>query len=152
MFDQLIIRKALPTDINRLIVLLGFLFSIESDFSGDEAKQRCGLELMLECPAGLERCILVAEYQGTVIGMCTAQILISTAEGGKAALLEDLIVQEEFRGMGVGRKLVSAIEKWADSQDAKRLELFADRNNTPALEFYQKLGWLQTQLVCLHKK
>ncbi len=150
MNTQSIIRKAVQSDIDRLVELLGSLFSIETDFCGDKIKQRRGLELMLESPE--ERCILVADYQGMVIGMCTVQLLVSTAEGGKAALLEDLIVQEEFRGIGIGRKLVMAIEEWADNHGVKRLELLADCNNTPALGFYRKLGWWRTQLICLHKK
>jgi len=42
--------------------------------------------------------------------MCSIQILISTAEGGKVALLEDLVVAENFRNMGIGTKLLSLDE------------------------------------------
>jgi ribosomal protein S18 acetylase RimI-like enzyme len=31
------------------------------------------------------------------------------------------------------------------------LQLLADKNNLPALNFYQKQGWQSTQLVCLRK-
>jgi GNAT superfamily N-acetyltransferase len=44
------------------------------------------------------------------------------------------------------------IEDWARERGVKRLELLADRNNSPALEFYRKLNWQSTQLICLHKK
>ncbi len=150
MVSQVVIRKALPEDIGQLTGLLNILFSIEADFSPDESKQRRGLELMLADPE--QRCALVAEYQGEIIGMCTAQLLISTAEGGKAALIEDVVVTERFRDNGIGQELMSAIEEWANNQDVKRLELLADRANTPALEFYRKNNWHQTQLVCFHKK
>lgn len=98
------------------------------------------------------RCIMVAEVDHTVVGMCTAQILVSTAEGGKAALIEDVVVHKDYKGRGIGRSLMSSLEDWSKSQDVKRLELLADRNNQSALEFYKSLKWTETQLICLHKR
>ena len=83
--------------------------------------------------------------------MCSAQLLVSTAEGGRAALLEDLVVDEKYHSQGIGSTLLSAVEFWALSKGAKRLELLADRNNAKALEFYKQRGWRRTQLICLHK-
>lgn len=147
---EYIIRNAETGDIPALTGLLKQLFAIEPDFTFDEMKQSRGLQLMLNCPN--QRSIIVAESAGQVIGMCTAQLLVSTAEGGIAALIEDMIIAGEYRRRGVGSKLLSAMEDWAIRQGATRLELLADRNNTPALEFYQRMAWHQTRLVCLHKK
>ena len=145
-----LIRKAVPQDLAALVSLLQVLFSIEVDFTFNETNQRRGLELMLNDPA--QRCIMVAELNGEIIGMCTAQLLITTAEGGMAALVEDMVVHREYRKQGIGKSLLTEIQIWALAKGAKRLELLADRNNSPALEFYRKLNWQQTQLVCLHKK
>jgi GNAT superfamily N-acetyltransferase len=150
MKTQYIIRQAVPGDIKALTDLLKILFGIETDFIFDEIKQRRGLQLMLE--AADRRCIMVAEDSGQVIGMCTAQLLVSTAEGGIAALVEDMVVSAQYRRQGIGKHLLLSIEDWAVRQGATRLELLADRNNTPALEFYQKMNWRQTRLICLHKK
>jgi GNAT superfamily N-acetyltransferase len=150
MISDCLLRKAVPQDITVLISLLKILFSIEADFGFNEERQRHGLELMMASPD--ERCIIVAELDDKIIGMCTAQLLITTAEGGKAALMEDMVIYEEHRKQGIGRALLSKIEEWALEHGAKRLELLADRNNTPALEFYRKLHWQQTQLIALHKK
>lgn len=150
MESQYIIRKAKLEDIPRLSGLLEILFSVEADFTADESKQRKGLEMMLNDPEN--RCILVAESNQGVIGMCTAQILVSTAEGGPVALIEDVIVDKQFRRWGIGQKLLLAIEDWALERGARRLQLLADQNNTPALEFYKRMSWNKTQLICLHKK
>ncbi len=144
------LRKAVPKDVPALINLLKVLFSIEADFSFDEVKQCQGLKLMLEAPD--QRCIMVAECEGQIIGMCTAQLLITTAEGGKAALIEDMVVHQDYRKQGIGRSLLAQTEAWAYQHDAKRLELLADVQNTPALEYYKRLHWKQTQLICWHKK
>jgi GNAT superfamily N-acetyltransferase len=97
------------------------------------------------------KCIKVAEINGRVVGMCTAQTLISTAEGGMAALIEDLVVGTNHRGQGIGAKLLQSIEQWAHSRGATRLQLLADRNNQAALQFYAKAGWKGTQLICIRK-
>lgn len=145
-----IIRKANYTDLPSLIGLLKILFSLERDFTVDEIKQRNGLEMMLaDCE---NRCVMVADLNNLIVGMCTAQILISTAEGGYIALIEDLVVEEDYRREGIGKGLLLSIESWAIEQGAKRIQLLADRNNTPALKFYNNMSWNNTQLICLHKK
>jgi len=150
MASNYIIRRANNSDISSLIGLLEILFSIESDFAIDEFKQRSGLRMMLD--DATNRCIMVAEKNQQVVGMCTTQILVSTAEGGLVALIEDLVVGKEHRGEGIGRGLLQAIESWAVAKGVKRLQLLADQNNTLALEFYKNLSWNSTKLICLHKK
>ena len=144
------IRRANYSDLKSMIRLLRVLFSIETDFEVDESIQLSGLEMMLGNYT--ERCIIVAEINQQIVGMCTAQILVSTAEGGRVALIEDLVVEDAFRGQGIGKGLLLAIEGWSIAQDVRRLQLLADRNNTRALEFYKSMNWKYTQLVCLRKK
>ena len=143
------IRPAEFEDIEALIALLDQLFSIEDDFVFDEVKQRKGLELMLTSGSG--RCILVAEHQASVVGMVTVQTLVSTAEGGFVGLLEDLVVRHDCRRQGIGQKLLAAIEAWAERQGLTRLQLLADRNNQPALNFYDNVGWSKTSLIGLRR-
>ncbi|OLN30488.1 GCN5 family acetyltransferase [Desulfosporosinus metallidurans] len=95
---------------------------------------------------------MVAELNQQIVGMCTAQILVSTAEGGMVALIEDLVVEDAYRGQGIGKALLLSIESWAIARGVRRLQLLADRNNTLALDFYKKMNWKHTQLICLHKK
>jgi ribosomal protein S18 acetylase RimI-like enzyme len=144
------IRTAKHADIPQLVGLLKLLFTIEADFDFDQDKQACGLALLL---SSKKDCILVAELLGDnrMLGMCTVQTLISTAEGGTVGLLEDLIVAANFRNQGIGSKLVAEAVNWAECQGLKRLQLLVDKNNLPALSFYQKQSWQSTQLVCLRK-
>lgn len=150
MVTDIILRKAQPEDINSMVGLISLLFSVEKDFLIDEAKQRRGLEMFLEHPEG--RYLLVTEYQQKVIGMCSAQLLVSTAEGGWKAIVEDVVVAKEYRGLGIGRKMISALEEWAVSQGVKRLDLLADCNNSSGLKFYDKMHWNRTNLIALQKK
>jgi GNAT superfamily N-acetyltransferase len=142
------VRPAQVEDVDHLVHLLGLLFTIEEDFSVDVEKQRNGLRLLVE---GDRACVLVAEQDGQVIGMCTGQIVISTAEGGPSVLVEDVVVEPEYRGQGVGRALMAALTEWAKNQGSTRMQLLADKNNPPGLVFYNRLGWTSTALVCLRR-
>jgi GNAT superfamily N-acetyltransferase len=147
--SSVVIRKAEPSDIHQMVGLLKELFSIEEDFTFNGTIQQNGLAMMLGDRKN--RCIMVAIMGEQVIGMCSAQLLISTAEGGIAALIEDMVVAKSYRGQGTGKKLLLSIEKWANRKGAKRLQLLADRNNLHALDFYKKQKWTTTKLICLRK-
>jgi GNAT superfamily N-acetyltransferase len=142
------IRFAVESDIPDLVALLQALFAIEADFQGDPAKQERGLRLLLESPGGK---IWVAEEQGRIVGLCTLQVLISTAEGGPVGLIEDVVVASDRRGFGIGRQLLAALETWAVQHGLSRLQLLADRENRPALDFYRRLDWQETKLIALRK-
>jgi GNAT superfamily N-acetyltransferase len=144
------IRPASSADLPVLVRLLGDLFSIEADFVPDPERQRLGLALMLADPR--RRAVLVAERRtAQVIGMVSGQLLVSTAEGGLSVLVEDMVVDGAERGRGVGKALLSAMEGWAAERGATRLQLLADRENAPALAFYDRSGWSTTKLVCLRR-
>jgi GNAT superfamily N-acetyltransferase len=143
------IRAATRTDIPAMVELLGELFSIESDFTPEAAKQQGGLELLLA--RGDKACLLVAEDSSRVVGMISAQMLVSTAEGAEVALLEDLVVTEPVRKRGVGRQLLAAMEQWCLERGLTRMQLLADRHNTPALDFYRRERWVETQLMAWRK-
>lgn len=130
--------------------LLGALFSIEKDFTIDMNAQLAGLELLIQDEK--KNCVLVAEYEKKIVGMCTVQLLISTSEGGYKALLEDVVVHSKYRRMGIGAGLLHMAEEWARSHHAKRMDLVAVHNNITAIEFYKGLGWKETQLIALQKK
>jgi len=141
------IRAARLDDIPALVELLRVLFSIEADFDFDEEKQTRGLELMLE--SFDERCVFVAEIENQVIGMCSVQTLISTAQGAPKGWIEDVCVDDAFRGRGIGKMLLKAVDGWCLARGIRRLNILCDTQNAPAQKFYERLGWQATQLQCL---
>ena len=145
---QPFIRKAENKDIDAMIGLLYQLFSIEEYFTFNAENQQKGLALLIESNTAV---VLVAELNRKVIGMLTAQTNISTAEGGVAAVLEDMIIEKSLRGQGIGKQLMLAMEQWANEKGINRLQLLADKTNTPALAYYNKLGWIETKMFCLRK-
>ena len=144
------IRNAELSDVEEMLDLLNVLFTVEEDFSFNEEVQRRGIGLLLSSQ-GHDRQVFVAERNGKVVGMCSVQTLISTAEGGLVGLVEDVVVRDLDRGKGIGNALMEAVDDWARRHALKRLQLLADRDNAPALKFYQSRGWKITNLICVRK-
>lgn len=142
------VRHARRHDIPSLVTLLQELFSIEQDFKFDPDKQTKALQLLL---SDNRCCVFVALYKSKVIAMCSLQVVISTAEGGYVGLIEDLVVVSEHRGKGIGKQLLSFMEKWAEHRGLLRLQLLADSDNQKALEFYNAVEWSNTHLIGLRK-
>jgi GNAT superfamily N-acetyltransferase len=143
-------RRAGAADIPQMCALLSELFSLESDFSPDRHKQARGLNLLLD-DAGGSSAVFVAEKDGEIIGMCSVQVLISTAEGGPVGLVEDVIVRREYRGRGIGSRLLSEITAWCNARNISRLQLLADVDNARAKKFYAGSGWTCTRLLCMRR-
>lgn len=142
------VRSAVLTDLESLTGMLKDLFEIEADFAPDAARQISGLKLLLK---KTDAVILVAESGGELLGMCTVQTLISTAEGGPVGLLEDMLVKHYARRQGIGKALLEAAERWSQNRGLTRLQLLAENDNDPALRFYFKCGWQKTGLICQRK-
>jgi GNAT superfamily N-acetyltransferase len=137
--------SALTADIADLSALLTLLFTIEQDFNPDLSKQHKGLELLLQ-NANTANIGVARNAAGKVIGMVTAQLVISTAQGAASAWVEDMVVAEDYRGRGVGKQLLKNAQAWAKSQGATRLQLLVDTSNSEALAYYAHLNWQSTQL------
>lgn len=143
MLKEPAIRIARPEDLPALTALLAELFAIEQDFSPDTTRQRRGLALLL---ADERATVLVAEVAGQILGMVTLQSLISTAQGGWVGLLEDLVVAQEWRGEGLGSRLLAAVQEAADNQGLSRVQLLVDEDNHLAKGFYRSQGLRRTHL------
>lgn len=148
MNESVRIRPADEGDIEAMAGLLGELFAIEADFRFDAERQGKGLALLLVQDTAT---VLVAELGGRVVGMCTMQRLVSTAEGGWAGMIEDVVVARGYRRRGIGCRLLAAMEAKATDLGLMRLQLLVDRTNIPALDFYAAAGWDPTGLRALRR-
>lgn len=148
--SDLYIRSAGRDDVSALTGLLEQLFSIEKDFDYHPENHKKGLFLMLD-GCGKHKNVWVAVKKDKIVGMCTAQTRISTAFGGICAVLEDMVIDRDYKNMGIGTLLLRKIEEWALKRGIAHLQLLADSENTPALSFYKSRNWKNTQLICLSR-
>jgi GNAT superfamily N-acetyltransferase len=136
--------SAARSDIPRLTELLGLLFSQEREFTPDPEKQREALEAILADRSRGR--IFVAREGSELIGMASLLYTVSTAEGGKAALFEDLIVDPRHRRKGIGSKLVNYVIQQARAEGVLRITLLTDLENDTALGLYRKLGFVDSPM------
>jgi GNAT superfamily N-acetyltransferase len=143
--DEITYSVANDSDTDALAQLLVILFTIEKDFSPNLEKQLNGLHLLLQ--NNQTATIQVAKNsKGKVVGMVTAQLVISTAQGTASAWIEDMVVAPEYRGHGVGKTLLHHCLDWAKQKGATRAQLLVDIENKEALGYYEHLNWQATQL------
>jgi GNAT superfamily N-acetyltransferase len=126
-------------DVPQLTELLGLLLTQEADFTPDPERQRRALNAIVG-NASIGRIYLVRDG-AEVIAMASLLYSVSTAEGGKAAWLEDLVVRPSRRGQGVGRLLLEQVAARAREDGVLRLTLLTDPDNERAHALYRGLGF-----------
>jgi len=138
------VREARAADLETMVDLLGYLFRQESDFVPAPAKQRRALSLILAQPSAGR--LFVLTLGGKVMGMVSLLLTISTAEGGKAAWLEDLVVRPDQRGRGYGTRLLRAAVDWARKEGIARITLLTDSDNIGARGLYLRHGFVTSSM------
>ena len=133
-------EPAVQKDLPRLVELLGILFESEAEFSADAEKQRVALQAILLDPAKGK--IFVAREGRDVVAMCSLLYTISTAEGGKAAWFEDLVVRPEHRQQGTGEKMLGYVVSQARAEGVLRITLLTDMQNERAQALYRRAGFV----------
>ncbi len=82
---------------------------------------------------------IAEDEKGVVLGMALYFFAYFTWVG-KSLYLDDLYVKEEYRGTGVGKLLIQKIFEVAKKEKCKRLRWQVLDWNSPAIDFYDKLG------------
>ncbi|WP_342669828.1 GNAT family N-acetyltransferase [Actinoplanes rectilineatus] len=119
-----------------LLALTGLLEQLgypttESDLDGR-------LDYWLEDPASW---LIGAEDGGALVGVAALHVLPILEKTGKFGRLLALVVEERYRGRGVGRMLVTAVEDQARAVGCLAIELNSSRHRTETHTFYQRLGY-----------
>lgn len=145
MVNQTRIEPAVIEDIPQLTELLIDLFSHEPDFRPDSETQMHGLKLILEQPNRGR--IFVIRSQNAIIGMINLLFTISTAEGGFVLLLEDMVIHHQHRGQGYGERLLEYALDFARKKNFLRITLLTDQINPASINFYEKHGFVKSEMV-----
>ena len=141
------IRQATVADADQLCKLLTLLFAQEVDFKPDARRQLRGLRLILDQPeVGRIYC---ATKGKSVIGMLSILFTVSTAEGGPAAWLEDMVVRPNWRRKNVGAKLLHEAINQVRADGCIRITLLTDSTNDAAVHFYEKAGFIHSSMIPL---
>ena len=82
----------------------------------------------------------MAEADGMVIGFVCAGIRTEILSGLQARI-DGVVVDANFRGGGVGRKLMETVEKWAKENGSKTMKLNSNVKRLESHKFYEKIGY-----------
>jgi GNAT superfamily N-acetyltransferase len=118
------------------------------------------LARLLQTPIGENAVWLVAEVEGEAVGDAYGELREPVADaaaqsqldvGRRRAYLDYLAVRADYRGRGVGGRLLEAVEQWARDSGAELISTDTNlRSNFGAVEFYEGHGY-EKQAVILRK-
>ena len=83
---------------------------------------------------------LIAEVDNRPVGYALFFTNFSTFKGIPGIYLEDLYVQEAYRGRGIGNALFVRVAKITNERDYGRMEWCVLNWNKPAIDFYHEHG------------
>lgn len=142
---MLTIRRAGPSDVPELARLLTQLFAQEAEFTPNPELQARGLAaIVADARLGT---ILIAERDGRACAMVNTLYTISTALGGRVGIVEDVVVDGNARGGGIGSKIMAQAIETARDDGCLRLTLLTDRDNRNAHRFYERFGFTRSAMV-----
>lgn len=90
--------------------------------------------------------LFLIEYENKIIGFANLMIIFSVWAHGKAIILDDLFIIEEYRGKGIGREALKYIELYAKEKGYNRLQFQSELTNHNAFKFYTKIGYSPTKM------
>jgi ribosomal protein S18 acetylase RimI-like enzyme len=133
---DIVVRKAQAEDAE---VVVGLIKQLGSDSSITAAYVSSYLE-------GTNNKILLAERQGRVDGLLSYSVRPDLFHAGNSMLIEELVVDENFRGEGVGSLLINALMERLKELDCREVCLAVMPDNEPAIRFYRSHGLVEQAL------
>lgn len=137
-------RKAQAADVDAIVRL--------ANRGGPEGKPRGELPEVL--PAGYQQAfatieddpnqaLMVVETAGAIIGTFHMTYITYLAGGGRPDLqIEAIHVAEEFRGQGIGTKMLQWAIAEARAKNCRRVQLTTDKRRRDAHRFYERLWFV----------
>lgn len=138
MLEEIIVRSATPADLPTIFELIKALAEYEKlSHAVTGSPELLKEHLFGEKPFAEA---VVAEYRGETVGFALFFYNYSTFLTRPGIYLEDLFVLPEYRGRGIGKKLITYLAGLAVEGNCGRLEWSVLDWNSPAIAFYKRIG------------
>ena len=134
--SELIIREIIESDLEN-----GFLESLDNLRQSSNLEPNFARNILKKILENENHIIHVAELNGKIVGSTT--LLIEQKfihEGGLVGHIEDVVVNKEFEGHGIGMKLVLSLLDVAKGKKCYKTILNCEDKLIP---FYEKIGFKQ---------
>ena len=137
--NDILIRKAAQSDLRAIGKLLQDLIHAMDDTEGIDIQTAIKTCQDLLNDAGSH--FLVAETAGTLAGFINFTIRRTILHQSPSGLIDELVVASEYRGKGIGRRLVLAVFEECKRLGCCEVEVSTEKTNTEAKEFYRQCGF-----------
>lgn len=132
------IRFAQPQDIPAIISLCeAHARYEEADYSSQDKAELLGTALFTKEP---DLYCLVADEGREIVGYATYMLQYSTWDAGFYVYMDCLFILEQYRGKGIGEKLIRWIQKEAGELDCSLVQWQTPDFNQRAIKFYKRIG------------
>ena len=149
------IRRAEEKDITRIMELLGQVLEIHAKIrpdifvSGTTKYSEDELKAMI--PDDEKPIFVATDEQDTVMGYSFCQLknpaFTSTMVPHRSLYIDDLCVDEKFRGQHIGEKLFEYVKEEAKKLGCYEVNLCVWKGNDSAESFYEKMGMTTKERV-----
>lgn len=138
MSDYLVIRKAVPSDIPSILELyIQLEENNEYVLSIEEAKEIFG-----RFSAYPNYSLYAAAIGNKIVGTFELLIMDNLAhKGRKSGIVEDVVVSDEYRSQGIGKKMMEYAMEICKKNKCYKLTLSSNIHREGAHKFYEKLGF-----------
>lgn len=89
--------------------------------------------------------IIVYEINGNVVGLITLHFSTQLAFSGDIMSIGYMVIDEEYRGQSIGRKLEEKASEIARERECSLIEVFSQAKRTDAHRFYKRQGYQVTE-------
>lgn len=138
MINNTSIRKVQLNDMDELINLCeAHAIYEKANYTREHKKENLIKELFSDAP---RLTCLVVEFENKLIGYASFTTDYSTWDAEYFLYLDCLYLYEEYRGNGIGEKLMNEVMKHAKQQNIKMIQWHTPDFNTRAIKFYHRIG------------
>lgn len=138
----MMIRAAIRSDLGAILRLLRELGDTTHTQSAHVRMSSAAVRAWTRMESDPDRTVLVAEQRGQIIGTLDLVVVANlTHDAQPWAIVDNLVVDPETRGAGVGRALMEDALDRATHAGCYKVELLSHESRGGAHAFYQSLGF-----------
>jgi ribosomal protein S18 acetylase RimI-like enzyme len=145
---QPVFQLASAANTETLIELLREFYAGER-LSFEEQRARSALQLIFANDSYGR--IYLMYINAAIVGYLVVTFGFSLEYGGRDAFVDELYIQEKYRGQGIGKQALQLAEEICREQGIQALHLEVERENTNAQAVYRKAGFIDGDRYLLTK-
>ncbi|GGG59395.1 GNAT family N-acetyltransferase [Epilithonimonas arachidiradicis] len=115
------------------------VYELFKQLSPDKEQLKLDEILMENNPVTLLGCFI----EDRIVGI--ASMAIYKVISGNKGWIEDVIVDENYRGMGIGMRLIEKLLLISNEQQLSEVFLFTEEHRTPAISLYERMGFIRKE-------